>query len=820
MSNKALEVIPMNNNSISVESAYKQKRDCIIIALTGRTGSGCSTVAKILSSKSFNELDLHTPNTFSYKNADDRKYTIIHQYMSENDHWIPFTVIEGSAILFSFVLQEGYDQFVQYLKTFEEVNDSNKVRIGSFPEVLRRIENIKDRFNTDFIDIQEVNLTTCSAEEVGRYYQYYIVQLPRIKQELENILKNYTCYGDIEEEDSDLQFKEANLYSFIMQSVGNNIRSSGNPYNNLYDGKHYYSVAQRIEKIIQLVQKKSGSNIRICIDAIRNPYEAFYFKDKYSSFYLVSVNTDDKARKERLSFLDASEIESLDKKEYLGKHDNEYDIFYHQNISGCLEITDIHLYNPQETCGKLYFLTEQILKYVSLMIHPGLVTPSNIERCMQLAYTVKLNSGCLSRQVGAVITDCDYSAKAVGWNDVPAGQVSCNLRDVCSYCVNKDSNSYSTFEIEDKSFSDALNGLKKKIDPHILQGRTMPFCFKDVYNSLKKNRNQVYTRSLHAEENAFLQLSKYGGVGIQGGYLFTTASPCELCSKKAYQLGINDIFYIDPYPGISFSHILSFGKDNNPTLHPFYGAIGNAYISLFTQRIPIKDELELLTGISGKRSLTYLRDENIHSTLGVQDAKYVSRKILFALNSRDSMSTREECILQAKKDDIDRIPIAFYWSGDYFGEIEVVMINDSQTVPVRPSEETRTHQSYKGYIMLNRPLKKGEICHYAITVKLRDTLHVMKPYYAQYISIQTDFISIELKAPQKMLTMAKGILYADQELSPSKKVEEKQLEMVHDDQFCSYNYIINNPNLNCSYCVEWNYTPKMSGEGSIQKSMK
>ena len=109
MYNRALEVIPMNNNSISVESAYKQKRDCIIIALTGRTGSGCSTVAKILSSKSFNELDLHTPNTFSYKNADDRKYTIFHQYMSENDNWIPFTVIEGSAVLFSFVLEEGYD---------------------------------------------------------------------------------------------------------------------------------------------------------------------------------------------------------------------------------------------------------------------------------------------------------------------------------------------------------------------------------------------------------------------------------------------------------------------------------------------------------------------------------------------------------------------------------------------------------------------------------------------------------------------------------------------------------------------------------------
>ena len=29
-----------------------------------------------------------------------------------------------------------------------------------------------------------------------------------------------------------------------------------------------------------------------------------------------------------------------------------------------------------------------------------------------------------------------------------------------------------------------------------------------------------------------LQIAKYGGAKIQGGKLFTTASPCELCSKS------------------------------------------------------------------------------------------------------------------------------------------------------------------------------------------------------------------------------------------------------------------------------------------------
>ncbi len=90
-----------------------------------------------------------------------------------------------------------------------------------------------------------------------------------------------------------------------------------------------------------------------------------------------------------------------------------------------------------------------------------------------------------------------------------------------------------------------------------------------------------------------MQIVKYGGAGIKGGYLFTTASPCELCSKKAYQLGIKKIFYIDPYPGIAESHILQSGA-NQPELILFHGAIGRAYNQLFEPILPYKDELKLM----------------------------------------------------------------------------------------------------------------------------------------------------------------------------------------------------------------------------------
>ena len=110
---------------------------------------------------------------------------------------------------------------------------------------------------------------------------------------------------------------------------------------------------------------------------------------------------------------------------------------------------------------------------------------------------------------------------------------------------------------------------------------------------MKESNNQVHTRSLHAEENAFLQITKYGGRGVIGGNLFTTASPCELCSKKAYQLGIKNIYYIDPYPGIATNHILE-GGSLNPNLKLFYGAIGKAFHKLYTPIVPYKDEMNAL----------------------------------------------------------------------------------------------------------------------------------------------------------------------------------------------------------------------------------
>lgn len=356
-----------------------------------------------------------------------------------------------------------------------------------------------------------------------------MVTIKEYKKIFKGVLEGFTCFEVCKDKMKGKKQSQYHLYTYLLQQMGNNIRCSGNPFDDTFAEDKYREFVKKIDTVIEIIirynKKKCNYNgeekTRICIDAIRNPYEAMFLQDKYKSFHLIAVNTEDNDRKKRLRELNTEELENLDRIEYAQKMKYPQEVFYHQNVQSCLENASVHIYNPDVREGKFYQLTEQLIKYISLMLHPGLVTPTHIERCMQLAYNAKFNSGCLSRQVGAVVTREDYSVQSVGWNDVPKGQISCNLRDVHGYDKNKDRESYSEYEIEDSDFEKAL----QKIDEATYGktcGRCMAYCFKDVYNGIKDSKNQVYTRALHAEENAFLQISKYGGTQVQNGNLFAT----------------------------------------------------------------------------------------------------------------------------------------------------------------------------------------------------------------------------------------------------------------------------------------------------------
>jgi deoxycytidylate deaminase/dephospho-CoA kinase len=556
-----------NDQAIYIKSAidaiYGEDDDFVVLGLTGRTGSGCSTVAKILASdKDLVRHSLCCGNNPSTN--DERKQRIIYRHFSKT--WCPFHLIQVSSVITLMMIKDedwknAIDESVEHLST--ETKKSLKDKL---------IE-LEDNYKTFKGSIES---------EKDSLIKFYTKKLPEQYKEIRELLGESDC---------------VKLY----QAIGTNIRLSGKPFCKEHSEKSFFTLAEEINLIIKEIReinKSLGQKTLIAIDAIRNPFEAIYFQDRYSAFYLVAVSCPDDQRVSRLYKLGYSkkDVDIIDKQEYRSRKLCDTDTYYVQDIQSCLQRSDIYISNPDDInkVSEYTNLSNQIIRFVSLMKRPGIITPTAVERTMQLAYTAKLNSGCISRQVGAAITDENYSIQAIGWNDTPHGQVPCNLRNREDLLSGFDQFAYSEYERGDEEY---LSFFRKECEKytHIGKddsGRNLSYCFKSEYNTLTKKDNQVHTRSLHAEENAFLQISKYGGRGIKGGILFTTASPCELCAKKAYQLGITKIYYIDPYPGIAMSHIIK-GGTNNPELILFHGAIGRAFHLLYTPIIPYKDELNI-----------------------------------------------------------------------------------------------------------------------------------------------------------------------------------------------------------------------------------
>lgn len=615
------------NNTVDLNELYSNRTNFTVIGLTGRNGSGYDVIAEALT-KSFDELKLPNPSSFSFEHNSYKKYRILYDFVKVN--YTKFIKLTYRDFITLYLLKYTFDDLVNFINADEckaFIVKYNKIKVDAdFTEELAKLSNLRSEF-----ELFSKKLTVNYLEENKDNFEFAQSWLSTF---LSNDFKAFS--NKVHEALKTRSFAKHNL---LLELLTNNIRKNGNPYlsESSSNKMNIFSIAKLINHSIKFIRKVNGEDkpTKVVIDSLRNPFEINFFKQRFSAFYLIAVNRKDVEREEVLKKHFKEEYENIKvllEDEYIGGKGQG---FYKQYVRECIEKADIHItYRDESETKSLntkrdlktspYFSWNmQLVKYLALIEHPGLITPSPEERCMQLAYTAKYNSGCISRQVGAAVTDENYSIKAIGWNNTPEGQVPCNLRNVETllnasedeisdihklerdeskekeHTVNNkqiELSSFTPFERSNKDFRDALNtNYKDKIraNEQQLKGRNICFCFKSLHNSYKEGKNQVHTRSLHAEESAFLQITKYGGQPIKDGRLFTTASPCELCSKKAYQLGIKVIYYVDPYPGISNEQILEVGS-KKPEVRLFNGAIGNAYHWLYEPLMAYKDELGLL----------------------------------------------------------------------------------------------------------------------------------------------------------------------------------------------------------------------------------
>lgn len=632
---------------MKLQELYKHRTDFTIIGLTGRTGSGCSQISDLLS-KDFNNLSngLREINAFTDP-VFKRKFEITKNYLSYGTNWEKYDIIEYKKVLLLYIIKKTGSDFLKIRNLLNKYYRENKA------------EDNKELVKKKFAELEKtfVNHKTL-LEKINQ-----LVSFGSIKNTDSLLSLNSIFFGkefiEFTNDFMEILESEGNYFrrTCLFHSVSCNIRKSKkSSIDSNTDPNNVYTIAELINKIIKARNKfntTESKSTKIVIDSLRNSLEITFFKERYSAFYMVATKDILENSKERLDerFLKkipnkterielVEKLIDLDETEYKNK-DFSKGIFTSPNVENCIQKSDYHIFNLKvaqiDPFLELFtkensatniekekisntFLTreEQLMKLISLIYQPGLITPSASERNMQIAYTAKLNSGCISRQVGAVITDKNFVAKSIGWNDVAKGHTPCNLRNVEDYFNGNlvDSVHYSEFEkgnitntSEYKYKDSSVSNFKDAIIDYFeedfnlkkeeLNGKNCSFCFKSIHNHYEGESNQVHTRSLHAEENAMLQLTKSGGLGVEHGILFTTASPCELCSKKAYQLGIRIVFYIDPYPGIAVDQILHGGRIK-PILFPFSGAIGNSYHRLYEPYLSPKDEITMTLEMNNK----------------------------------------------------------------------------------------------------------------------------------------------------------------------------------------------------------------------------
>ena len=387
--------------------------------------------------------------------------------------------------------------------------------------------------------------------------------------------------------------KSVSLSRFIvnMQLAGDKLRLFGS-----YDGEtaspdNMYVIPEAMRMVIRAYRKARGHR-KFVINSFRNPFEIEYFKRRYAEFYLIAVVRDrrDSITSLRRIFESDKEIDGMWRKES-GKdpaggrsaeevkktRENIGWWVTGQNIPECVQKADIFIFNRR---GDHFNIKFHLAKLLSLAHKPGCLTPTEDERGMQIACTARLMSGCLSRQVGAAVVGSHGYVLGIGWNDPPQDQVPCALR-TCKELfedVRASDHPFSNYEMRDPFKSHMSSKLSDA-----------PFCFRAELAEIEGGTKRAeYTRALHAEENAFLQTAKVGGTSVRGSTLYTTASTCTLCAKKAYQLEVKRIVYIEEYPDLAFEQTISLGT-NRPDYEQFEGIAGSAFFSLYSPLMPEKD---------------------------------------------------------------------------------------------------------------------------------------------------------------------------------------------------------------------------------------
>ncbi len=291
--------------------------------------------------------------------------------------------------------------------------------------------------------------------------------------------------------------------------------------------------------------KPNDAKVAYLIDQVKRPEEIELLRALYRNlFYLVGVT---KPYKQRRKVLEEEGVYE-DETEELMEIDRNEEGEGGQRLDKTLHLSDFFIRNDSNLDRR-----DSIKRFVSLIHGDKGKTPDRLETGMYAAYAAGLRSACLSRQVGAAITNQSDEIVATGCNDVPApfGGLYSTNSPFDHRCVHEDGGTCYN-DREKRKLQQSIGAVvRRQLDDLKLEkpieDKWVNTLLDSMYDETRLGSLIEFSRSVHAEMDAIVSLARAGSTGLRGATLYTTTFPCHSCARHIVAAGITEVYYIEPY---------------------------------------------------------------------------------------------------------------------------------------------------------------------------------------------------------------------------------------------------------------------------------
>lgn len=329
----------------------------------------------------------------------------------------------------------------------------------------------------------------------------------------------------------------------LLQKAGNEIREK-------YKQNHFLAELV-VSKIAYLrnqgtpnkekLDKNDSNKVAYLIDQLKRPEEVDYLKKLYRNlYYSVGVFSN---YHQVIKSLTSGNRMSKDEAVKIFETDRAENSRHGQELEKTLQLSDLFIRNTSKSSERI---KSQLARFFDLVHGRNGITPTKHEYAMYVAYSAGLGSACLSRQVGACITTEDGNILATGCNDVPkpgGGLYSEDDAENDQRCVHIASGKCFNQIEKNKKTSVIRSVIQKSVTP---QKQANEMIDKIILESELNNLIE-FSRSVHAEMAAIMNIARNGNISTVGTTLYSTTYPCHSCARHIIAAGIKRVFYIEPY---------------------------------------------------------------------------------------------------------------------------------------------------------------------------------------------------------------------------------------------------------------------------------